>query len=50
VGRAFAWAFGDIVPGGDTSFAFEPMPAASSYWIGVVSYDLVSVPETHEAP
>ena len=50
VGRTFAWAFGDIVPGGETSFAFQPMPDASSYWIGVVSYDLVSVPESHEAP
>ena len=43
VGRRLAWAFGDIVPGGKTSFAAEPLPGAVSYQITVVSYDLVSL-------
>ena len=42
VGRTFAWAFGDVAPGGETSFAFEAMPEALSYRISVVSYDIVS--------
>jgi hypothetical protein len=42
VGRRLAWAIGDIVPGGETSFAAEPLPGAVSYEITVVSYDLVS--------
>jgi len=44
VGSRLAWAFGDLVPGGETSFAFEPMPDASSYQIRVISYDVVSGP------
>src|SRR5262249_37394643 len=44
VGSRLAWAFGDIVPGGDTAFAFEPMPDASSYEIRGISYDVVSCP------
>jgi hypothetical protein len=44
VGSTLAWAFGDIVPGGETSFAFAPMPDASSYRIRVISYDVVSGP------
>jgi hypothetical protein len=44
VGRTFAWALGDIVPGGDSSFAFQPIPEAVEYDIAVVSYDLVSRP------
>jgi hypothetical protein len=43
VGRTFVWAFGDIAPGGETSFVAEPMPGAVSYRITVVSYDLVSL-------
>jgi hypothetical protein len=43
VGRRLAWAFGDIVPGGETSFAAEPLPGAVSYQITVISYDLVSL-------
>ena len=43
VGRRLAWAVGDIVPGGETSFAAEPLPGAVSYEITVVSYDLVSL-------
>jgi hypothetical protein len=43
VGRTFVWAFGDIAPGGVTSFVAEPMPGAVSYRITVVSYDLVSL-------
>ena len=49
VGRTFAWAFGDIVPGGETSFAFEAMPGAFSYGIAVISYDLVSGPAGYES-
>jgi hypothetical protein len=45
VGRRLAWAIGDIVPGGETFFAAEPLPGAVSYNITVVSYDLVSVGE-----
>ena len=44
VGRTFAWAFGDIVPGGETSFVFDAMPGAVSYRVAVVSYDVVSGP------
>ena len=43
VGRTLVWAFGDIAPGGETSFVAEPMPGAVSYRITVVSYDLVSL-------
>ena len=43
VGRSFVWAFGDIVPGGETSFVAEPMPGAISYRITVSSFDVVSV-------
>ena len=43
VGRMLVWAFGDIAPGGETSFVAEPVPGAVSYWITVVSYDLVSL-------
>jgi hypothetical protein len=45
VGRRLAWAFGDIVPGGETSFVAEPLPGAVDYRITVVSYDLVSQPQ-----
>src|SRR6267142_7105495 len=43
VGRTLVWAFGDIAPGGETSFVAEPLPGAVSYRITVVSYDLVSL-------
>ena len=43
VGQTLVWAFGDIAPGGETSFVAEPVPGAVSYWITVVSYDLVSL-------
>jgi hypothetical protein len=43
VGRTLVWAFGDIAPGGETSFVAEPVPGAVSYRIKVVSYDLVSL-------
>jgi hypothetical protein len=43
VGRTLAWAVGDIAPGGQTSFAAEPVPGAVGYQITVVSYDLVSL-------
>jgi len=43
VGRTLVWAFGDIAPGGETSFVAEPVPGAVSYRITVVSYDLVSL-------
>ena len=46
VGRSFVWAVGDIVPGGETSFAAEPMPGAISYRITVSSFDVVSVGQT----
>jgi hypothetical protein len=50
VGRTFAWAFGDIAPGGQTSFAFQPLPGALSYRIDVISYDIVSGVGSIEAP
>jgi len=50
VGRTFGWAFGDIAPGGDTSFEFEAMSDASNYQIGVVSYDVVSSPAVRQSP
>ena len=43
VGHLLVWAFGDIAPGGETSFVAEPVPGAVSYRITVVSYDLVSL-------
>lgn len=43
VGLRFAWALGDIGPGGDTSFVVEAMPAAVHYRITVSSFDVVSV-------
>ena len=43
VGHRLAWAIGDIVPGGETWFAAEPLPGAVTYQITVVSYDLVSL-------
>ena len=46
VGRTFAWALGDIGPGGETSFVVESMPGAATYRITVDSFDVVSV----EAP
>ena len=42
VGRTVAWVVGDIVPGGESSFVFEAMPAAVTYDAVVISYDLVS--------
>jgi len=45
VGRTFAWAIGDIAPGGETSFVFEAMPRAITYQIKVYSFDVVSAPE-----
>jgi len=45
VGRALAWAIGDIAPGGETSFTAAPLPGAVSYQIRVVSYDLISLGE-----
>ena len=43
VGQRFAWALGDIVPGGETSFVIETIPGAVNYRITVISYDVVSV-------
>lgn len=45
VGRRLVWAVGDIVPGGETLFAAEPMPGATTYRITVSSFDVVSVGE-----
>jgi len=42
VGQAFAWAIGDIVPGGETSFVVETIPGAVTYRIHVHSFDVVS--------
>jgi hypothetical protein len=44
VGRRFTWAFGDIAPGGETSFILEAMPGAVSYRIAVDAFDVVSAP------
>jgi hypothetical protein len=43
VGQKLAWALGDIVPGGETSFVAESVPGAVSYRIAVHSFSLVSV-------
>ena len=43
VGQRGAWALGDIVPGGDTSFVVESMPGAVTYRITVISFDIVSL-------
>jgi len=45
VGRASAWVFGDIRPGGRTFFAAEPIPGSISYRVTVVSWDVVSLGE-----
>jgi hypothetical protein len=42
VGQTFAWAFGDIGPGGETSFLVEGMRGAVTYRIAVDSFDVVS--------
>jgi hypothetical protein len=42
VGRTFAWAIGDIVPDGETSFVVETIPGAVNYRITVYSFDVVS--------
>jgi hypothetical protein len=42
VGRTFAWAVGDVVPGGETYFVVESLPGAVTYRMGVVSFDVVS--------
>jgi hypothetical protein len=49
VGLAFAWAVGDIEPGGDTSFVFDAIPNAVNYRFAVVSYDVVSRPAARES-
>src|SRR6267142_3103513 len=49
VGRTFAWALGDIAPGGDSSFVTEAVPGAVTYRITVVSYDVVSGPVARES-
>jgi len=48
VGQTFTWAFGDIAPDGETSFAIEAIPGAVSYQISVVSYDVVTGPPARE--
>jgi hypothetical protein len=45
VDRRFTWAIGDLVPGGETSFLFEPIPGAARYSIVVASFDIVSAPQ-----
>jgi hypothetical protein len=42
VGRALAWAVGDLPAGGVTFFAVQPIPGSASYRGRVVSWDLVS--------
>lgn len=42
VGQTHAWAFGDILPGGETAFIADAIPGAVSYRIAVYSFDLVS--------
>src|SRR6266850_748827 len=42
VGRALAWALGDITPGGETTFVVERVSGAVTYRIGVGSFDVVS--------
>jgi hypothetical protein len=43
VGVRFAWALGDILPGGETSFVVGSMPGAVDYRISVASFNLVLV-------
>lgn len=43
VGQRLAWAIGDIVPGGETSYVAETIPGAVNYRVTVLSFDLVSV-------
>lgn len=42
VGRAVAWALGDIMPGGETTFVVETVAGAVTYRIAVQSFDVVS--------
>ncbi len=42
VGERSVWAFGDIVPGGETGCVVESMLGAVTYRITVISFDLVS--------
>ena len=43
VGERVAWALGDVVPGGESSFVVESVPGAVSYRITVESFAVVSV-------
>jgi hypothetical protein len=45
MGERVAWALGNIVPGGESSFVVESVPGAVSYRIAVVSFAVVSVVE-----
>jgi hypothetical protein len=44
-GRTFAWAVGDLPPGGATFFAVQPIRGSVSYRGGVMPGDLVSFGE-----
>ena len=39
----FAWAIGDIAPGGETSYVVETIAGAVAYRVTVMSFDVVSV-------
>ena len=43
MGGRVAWALGNIVPGGESSFVVESVAGAVSYRIAVVSFAVVSV-------
>jgi len=43
VGQSLAWAIGDIVPGGETSYVVEAIPGAVNYRVTVLSFDVISV-------
>ncbi len=43
VGERFAWAIGDIAPGGETSYVVETIAGAVAYRVTVMSFDVVSV-------
>ena len=48
--RRDAWALGDILPGGDSTFVIERFEGAANYQMKVLSYSVVSVPAASTGP
>ena len=42
IGERVVWVFGDIDPGGESTYVVDPIPGAVEYRVTVTSYDRVS--------